>query len=189
MKILISIFFLLFFTINADFVDTSLILKVEEKYGKFVKNRFIALNTMLEKSKNSDLRTKLEKINDFFNDIEFLKIVINSVLAYIGQDGFDHLGKCVTAQLFKKIPNMSPDLLEQLKQVILGYDDNIKIKNALPESIETKGALLIRNSWGPAWGHMGGYLWMPYDYITKGVAKDFWTLISANYINTGMFNV
>ena len=37
MKILISIFFLLFFTINADFVDTSLILKVEEKYGKFTK--------------------------------------------------------------------------------------------------------------------------------------------------------
>lgn len=71
MKILISIFFLLFFTINADFVDTSLILKVEEKYGKFSKNRFIALNTMLEKSKNSDLRTKLEKINDFFNGIKY----------------------------------------------------------------------------------------------------------------------
>ena len=71
MKILISIFFLLFFTINADFVDTSLILKVEEKYGKFAKNRFIALNTMLEKSKNSDLRTKLEKINDFFNGIKY----------------------------------------------------------------------------------------------------------------------
>ena len=71
MKILISIFFLLFFTINADFVDTSLILKVEGKYGKFAKNRFIALNTMLEKSKNSDLRTKLEKINDFFNDIKY----------------------------------------------------------------------------------------------------------------------
>lgn len=71
MKILISIFFLLFFTINADFVDTSLILKVEEKYGKFAKNRFIALNTMLEKNKNSDLRTKLEKINDFFNGIKY----------------------------------------------------------------------------------------------------------------------
>ena len=71
MKILISIFFLLFFTINADFVDTSLTLKVEEKYGKFAKNRFIALNTMLEKSKNSDLRTKLEKINDFFNGIKY----------------------------------------------------------------------------------------------------------------------
>lgn len=26
---------------------------------------------MLEKSKNSDLRTKLEKINDFFNDIKY----------------------------------------------------------------------------------------------------------------------
>lgn len=73
--------------------------------------------------------------------------------------------------------------------VAVGYDDSIKIKNSLPGSVETKGALLIRNSWGAAWGHMGGYLWMPYDFITKGVAKDFWTLISANYINTGMFNV
>ena len=71
MKILISIFFLLFFTINADFVDTSLTLKVEEKYGKFAKNRFIALNTMLEKNKSSDLRTKLEKVNDFFNGIKY----------------------------------------------------------------------------------------------------------------------
>lgn len=71
MKILISIFFLLFFTINADFVDTSLTLKVEEKYGKFAKNRFIALNTMLEKSKSSDLKIKLEKVNDFFNGIKY----------------------------------------------------------------------------------------------------------------------
>ena len=71
MKILISIFFLLFFTINADFVDTSLTLKVEEKYGKFAKNRFIALNTMLEKNKSSDLRIKLEKVNDFFNGIKY----------------------------------------------------------------------------------------------------------------------
>lgn len=64
--------------------------------------------------------------NDFFNDAEFLIIVINSVLAYIGQNGFDHLGKCVTAQLFEKIPNMSPELLTHLKQVILGYDNTIE---------------------------------------------------------------
>jgi C1A family cysteine protease len=36
---------------------------------------------------------------------------------------------------------------------------------------------------------MGGYLWMPYDYILKGLATDFWSLISADYINTGNFNV
>ena len=73
--------------------------------------------------------------------------------------------------------------------VVVGYDDTIKIKNTYPGSIETKGALLIRNSWGTTWGHMGGYLWMPYDFVLKGIANDFWTLISANYINTGMFNV
>jgi len=32
--------------------------------------------------------------------------------------------------------------------VAAGYDDTIKIKNANPGSVETTGALLIRNSWG-----------------------------------------
>ncbi|AXK48815.1 hypothetical protein CRU87_04655 [Aliarcobacter trophiarum LMG 25534] len=71
MKILVSIFFLLFFTINADFVDSSLLVKVEEKYGKFAKNRFVALNALLEKNKSYDIKTKLENINDFFNGIKY----------------------------------------------------------------------------------------------------------------------
>lgn len=71
--------------------------------------------------------------NDFFNDAEFLIIVINSVLGYIGQNGFGHLGKCVTAQLLEKIPNMSPELLTRLKQVILGYDNTIKNLPRKPE--------------------------------------------------------
>jgi len=57
----------------------------------------------------------------------------------------------------------------------VGYDDS-------------KGALLIRNSWGN-WGPLGGYLWMPYDYILKGLAGDFWALTSASYIATGNFNL
>ncbi|HEV8285331.1 MAG TPA: C1 family peptidase [Chitinophagaceae bacterium] len=71
---------------------------------------------------------------------------------------------------------------------VVGYDDTIRIKNSRPGSVETVGALLIRNSWG-AWGPMGGYLWMPYDFILKGLATDFWTLISSDYVNTGAFNI
>ena len=71
--------------------------------------------------------------------------------------------------------------------VAVGYDDSIKIKNAIGGT-ETTGALLIRNSWGN-WGPMGGYLWMPYDYILKGLATDFWTLSSAAYIASGQFNI
>lgn len=70
----------------------------------------------------------------------------------------------------------------------VGYDDTIKIQNTAPNSPETTGALLIRNSWGN-WGPMGGYLWMPYDYILKGLANDFWTLFSADYLQTGNFNL
>ncbi|MEP7375631.1 MAG: C1 family peptidase [Chitinophagaceae bacterium] len=72
--------------------------------------------------------------------------------------------------------------------VAVGYNDTIKIKNSIPGSPETTGAILIRNSWG-LWGPMGGYLWMPYDYILKGLADDFWTLFSAGYVATGNFNI
>ncbi|MDK2061468.1 transglutaminase-like cysteine peptidase [Aliarcobacter butzleri] len=71
MKIFIIIIFLLFSTLNADFASESLIDKVEKKYNKFAKNRFVALNKLLEKIKNEDLQTKLEKVNDFFNNVKY----------------------------------------------------------------------------------------------------------------------
>ena len=71
MKIFIIIIFLLFSTLNADFASVSLIDKVEKKYNKFAKNRFIALNKLLEKIKNEDVQTKLEKVNDFFNNVKY----------------------------------------------------------------------------------------------------------------------
>jgi len=40
---------------------------------------------------------------------------------------------------------------------------------------ETKQWLLVRNSWGAAWG-IKGYFTMPYAYfIQPGLAQDFWT--------------
>lgn len=67
----------------------------------------------------------------------------------------------------------------------VGYDDNRTIMNANCE-IETTGALLIRNSWGTRWGS-GGYGWLPYEYVLKGLAVDWWTLIKNEYIDTGIF--
>ncbi|MCT7908985.1 MULTISPECIES: transglutaminase-like cysteine peptidase [Arcobacteraceae] len=71
MKIFIITLFLLFCNLNADFASDSLIDKVEKKYNKFAKNRFIALNKMLEKIKNENIQTKLEKVNDFFNNVKY----------------------------------------------------------------------------------------------------------------------
>jgi C1A family cysteine protease len=71
--------------------------------------------------------------------------------------------------------------------VAVGYDDSIQIKNSAPGSPTSKGALLIRNSWGPTWGPLGGYLWLPYDYVRRSLATDWWSLIQATWVNTGQF--
>ncbi|WP_417070988.1 C1 family peptidase [Niveibacterium terrae] len=70
--------------------------------------------------------------------------------------------------------------------VVAGYDDTIQIKNTNAGAAPTTGALLIRNSWGTGWGD-GGYGWLPYDYVLKGLAVDWWSLISAEWVDTGNF--
>ena len=68
-----------------------------------------------------------------------------------------------------------------------GYDDKKVIKNA-DCGLETTGALLIRNSWGTGWGE-AGYGWLPYQYVTMGLAVDWWTLTKQDWIDTGQFQL
>ena len=70
--------------------------------------------------------------------------------------------------------------------VAVGYDDNLKIKNANSGGMETTGALLIRNSWGTGWGDEG-YGWLPYEYINQGLAVDWWSLLRNEWVDTGQF--
>lgn len=63
--------------------------------------------------------------------------------------------------------------------IAAGYDDNLMIG-------ADKGALLIRNSWGTGWAN-AGYGWMSYRYVTGGLATDWWSLVKAEWVDTGQF--
>ena len=120
--------------------------------------------------------------------------ILNRVKTYLAAGhpamfGFTVYSSIEQASETGRIPFPSPlDKIEGGHAVAaVGYDDTMKIKNRYGGE-ESLGALLLRNSWGRNWGEQG-YGWLPYDYLRKGLAEDFWSVLKKEWIDTGQFRL
>lgn len=91
----------------------------------------------------------------------------------------------VSSDGYIPFPSQNEKMLGGHAVAAVGYDDNVEIEN--PFSGEsTKGAILIRNSWGEGWGDKG-YGWLPYEYVLQGIALDWWSILKQEWVDTGLF--
>ncbi len=65
----------------------------------------------------------------------------------------------------------------------VGYDDAVATHHAGG----TAGALIVRNSWGTGWGD-GGYAYLPYEYVVKQFATDFWSVFNKDWVKLNRFD-
>lgn len=71
MKLLITLFLSIVLSISYALVTSSIIKEVEKNYGRFAKNRFVALERLIKSLENESVEKKLEKVNEFFNNVPY----------------------------------------------------------------------------------------------------------------------
>lgn len=110
-------------------------------------------------------------------DIETMKTVLAGTTPFLIGFGFSVYDSFLSLQVAKAGLVVRPGPSEQLQGghavALVGYDDN----KMMPDG--SKGAFLVRNSWGNSWG-LQGYFWMAQNYVADvTLCNDFWIVQSA----------
>ena len=129
-----------------------------------------------------------------YNDLTYVRLdepradgesVLQIVKSYLAAGMASVFGFSVFSSLTRDADIPAPTVYDVVQggtaALVVGADDNRRTRSA------SKGALLIRPSWGAEWGDRG-YGWLPYDYVRSRLAADFWTVLRPQWLTSGEFS-
>lgn len=119
--------------------------------------------------------TSYHSITD--GDLATIKAAIAAgFLVGYGFQVYDYfMSREMSTKAFLDLPAKTESLQGGHAQCLVGYNDNM----VNPFRSSSKGAFLVRNSWGVDWG-LQGYYWVSADYIKNtSLCSDFWVVQSS----------
>jgi C1A family cysteine protease len=117
----------------------------------------------LDKDQNPD--ATLERVK------AFIRAGLPSCFGFLCFESLDSVGTDGNVPY----PSLSEQIVGGHAIVAAGYDDTRVIVHPV-SGAQTVGAIKFPNSWGLGWGE-AGWGWLPYDYVLRGRAFDFWVLL------------
>lgn len=134
----------------------------EDKYFPYVEAEFANTPSQAAKLNAANYKAKSYHACRTLNDIK-RALSITGVPVLMGMEVFASFeSEAVAKTGVMPMPAANEENMGGHAVLIVGYDDD-------------KQCLIVRNSWGAEWGDKG-YFYMPYEYVTKGLAFDFWVL-------------
>lgn len=113
----------------------------------------------------------------------YLAAGIPSVFGFYGFGSFSDGGS------HGDVPLPGPDESAKWAHAVtaVGYADDYEIESQYTYQ-KTKGAVMFRNSWGSDWGR-SGYGWIPYEYFYRQYCWDMWSILSSEWVDSGVFGI
>jgi len=158
----------------------------EEKLWPYITNKFTEIPSQEAMNNANNHKVRSYKSLTSLNEIRQY-IAVKNLPVMIGMEIYPSFESDEVAKTgLVSLPKKGEENLGGHAVLVVGYDDNFTFSNnnqckvlskivRFVKGNRNKGALIVRNSWSDLWGDKG-YFYLPYEFILKNFAFDFWTM-------------